>query len=108
MVEEILEIGYNKYKPVAEVYYSLTELMFELAEFNLFEMQKKFPDKLKESREQIEQLKADIKKGDELPPIIVQVDDMDKFVTIVDGFHRTLAYKELGIVRCFATLVERI
>jgi hypothetical protein len=106
--EEILELNYKRYKFVNDVYGAITDLMRDIAWANIIIMQKKFPEKLEESKKQIKELERVINNGEELPPIIIEVNKEDEFVTVTDGMHRILAYRNVGIVRCFMKLVERV
>ena len=97
-----------KYKEVGSRYGEITDDMLGVAELTVFEMQKKAPVQLAESKKQIEELKESLKNGVEFPPIKIQVKEDDEFVTVVGGMHRIIAYRESGIVRCQQILVERV
>ena len=103
---EIYEFAMKKYKKIGVKPIMITDLMFDLAEFNVFELAKNYPDTIKKSVEQIEQLRADFRKGDKFPPIKIEMRG-DEFVTIVDGFHRLLAYRDEGARVTEALILER-
>jgi uncharacterized ParB-like nuclease family protein len=103
---ELIEFAFRKYRFVEQKEIPITDLMFGIAELNVVAMQKATPDKLEESRKQIEKLSSDIKQGAKMPPILVEVDKKGKFVTVRDGYHRLMAYEQLGIKRTDAILVK--
>lgn len=107
-MKEIIDFGRHKYRKVSEVYGEITLLMSDLAELNLFEMAKAFPKQMAESRVEIDSLKKCIMEKKLIPPIWIEVNKFDEFVTVIDGFHRIMAYTELGIVRCNMELFERV
>lgn len=104
----VIEFGYKKYRKVADIYGEITPLMSDLAEMTLFVMAKNFPEQIAESRREIDSLKKSILAKKEIPPIWIQVNALDEFVTVIDGFHRIMAYNELGIVRTNMVLMERV
>lgn len=106
MRQEVIEIGLMNYVKVREEEVEVTEAMGDFAEMIVFAMQSD-KEELEKSRAQIEQFKANIKKGDKLPPITIEVNHKDEFVTITDGLHRTLAYRQLGVEKTRAIFVRR-
>jgi len=106
--ESIMEFGYKKYQVIGEKTINIIPLMFDIAEMTIIEMQKSFPEKLHQSIDQIEKLRADFRKGDTFPPIIIEFDKHNKFVTIVDGMHRLMAYRDEGVLITKAIIVSRL
>lgn len=107
-MSNIVEFGRKKYVKVSEVYGEITPLMSDLAEMTLFVMAKNFPKQMAESRVEIDSLKQSIIDKKVIPPIWIEVNRLDEFVTVIDGFHRIMAFTELGIVRCNMELFERV
>jgi hypothetical protein len=106
---KIMELNYKKYKRVDEKTINITPLMFDLAEANIFGLQAKQPQKIQQSIDQIEQLRKDIRKGDTFPPIIIEVNPKtNAFITIVDGFHRLIAYRDECMTITKAIYVTRL
>jgi hypothetical protein len=106
---KILELNYKKYKKLDEKTICITELMTGIAEANIFGLQAKQPKKIQQSVDQIEQLRADIRKGDTFPPIIIEVNPKtNAFITIVDGMHRLIAYRDEGMTLTKAIYVARL
>jgi hypothetical protein len=82
--------------------------MSDLAEMTLFVMAKNFPKQIAESRAEIDSLKKSIQEKNDISAIWIEVNKLDEFVTVIDGFHRIMAFTELGIVRCNMILFERV
>lgn len=103
----IITFSYKNYIKVRSQIASITDLMLSVAELTIFEKQKKFPNKLEESKSEIRSLKSSIINGEYIPPVLIEIDENNNFQTIVDGMHRIIAYRESGRTNCMMIELRR-